>query len=438
MRAIVVVLDGVADRPSPRLGDRTPLEAADTPNLDRLASMGWTGVLRSAGPRGSASGCDFAHLSLLGYPAESYPGRAVFEAAGEGLTLSPEEVVCRAALASAELTGDGELRVTRRGTGLPDERCAELAAALGPFTHEGVHIEYVPTAGGKGIVYLRGDVSEDVTDTDPYVDGGFVVACEPLTRARDSHSATRTASAVRAWTRQAHRVLSEHPVNAQWTAEGHEAANVAVLRWAGRTCELPDFHALSGFRGASVSSGVMFKGLASQLGMELYEATYLDDWGDDLLHRLELAELAIGDGHDYVHVHTKAPDEASRGENPDAKRLAIEGCDRALGRLFGGGPLLGDDTVLVVTGDHGTPSAGPLIHSADAVPILIVGRYTWADPVTAFSERACVHGSLGRMSASELLPTILNLTDRIKYGPARLTPGDELWWPDEPKRFRLE
>jgi 2,3-bisphosphoglycerate-independent phosphoglycerate mutase len=109
MAVVLLILDGIADRPWPVLGDRTPLEAASTPNLDRFASLGQTGLLHPLG-RGMAPGSEIAHFVLFGYPASEYPGRAVFEALGEGMTLTGDEVVLRGRFAARGRAPNGGAR----------------------------------------------------------------------------------------------------------------------------------------------------------------------------------------------------------------------------------------------------------------------------------------------------------------------------------------
>jgi 2,3-bisphosphoglycerate-independent phosphoglycerate mutase len=426
---MLVILDGLADRVWPELEGRTPLEAARTPNLDRLASMGQTGLLHPLG-RGRAPGSELAHFTLFGYPRELYPGRAVFEAVGEGLPLEIGEVVFRGLFGTVEPREDGSLLLTAHKAEIDDVHCERLADAVSHFEHGGVTLKFAFTADRQGVLYVSGHSSEDVTDADPYVTGLPIPDVLPLSDAGDPEAAAATAGAVRKYVKWAYRELSAHPVNLTRRGAELPEANFLLLKWSGRKRDLPSFERLTGFKGASVSWGVLYRGLATELGMDWLGTPYLPDTAEDVAMRIDRAADALEDGSDFVHVHTKAPDVAGHTKDPHAKVAAIEACDEGLGRLFERGLAEGDD-LLIVTGDHGTPSGTPLIHSGDPVPLVVVGRYAWADDVAAFDEKRCAGGSLGHLDGEELMPTVLDLTDRVKYAGAKLTPEVGPFWPRE-------
>jgi 2,3-bisphosphoglycerate-independent phosphoglycerate mutase len=437
MAVILLILDGIADRPWPVLDGLTPLQAAHTPDLDRLAAAGQTGVLHPLG-RGMAPGSELAHFVLFGYPRELYPGRAVFEAVGEGLHLSGEEVVLRGLFATVERDGDA-LRVLTRRAEIDDEACRELTAAITPFTWDGITIEFVYNSIHQGIVFVRGSAgiapSPDITDSDPYVPGDHVIRPQALDDARDPFGAAHTAAALEAWLSHVYATLDAHPVNDARRARGQAPTNFLLIKWSARYEPFPRFEDVTGLVGASVSSGVTFKGIAEALGMRWYGCEYLPDWTADLRARIAVAAQAVGDGCEFVHVHTKAPDEAGHTKDPQRKRDVIEALDAAIPALWDEG-LVGPDNLVIVTGDHGTPSGTALVHSGDAVPLAMVGAATFADGVTAFDERSCAAGSLGHLMGSDVMPEALNRIGRIKYMSAKLTPGGGIFWPRSMEPFR--
>jgi len=440
MAIILLILDGIADRPWPVLDGLTPLQAARTPNLDRLAASGQTGVLHPLG-RGMAPGSELSHFVLFGYPKEFYPGRAVFEAIGEDLPLTGDEVVCRGLFATVERAGDGSLRVLERRTDIDDDSCRELAAAIAPFTWGGITIDFVYNSIHQGIVFIRGAAgvspSSDITDSDPYVPGDHVVRPQALDDARDPFGARHTAAALDAWLKHVYAVLDAHPVNAVRRARGDAPANFLLVKWAARFEPFPRFEDRTGLVGASVSSGVTFKGIAHALGMRWYGCRYLPDWTDDLRARITLGAQAVRDGCEFVHIHTKAPDEAGHTKDPIRKRDVIEALDAAIPALWEEG-LMTPGNLVIVTGDHGTPSGTDLVHSGDAVPIAMVGAATYTDDVEAFDERSCAAGSLGHLAGSDLMPEALNRIGRIKYMNARLTTAEGIFWPRTTEPFRPE
>ncbi len=440
MAVILLILDGVADRPWDSLGGLTPLQAAPTPNLDRFAAAGQTGLLHPLG-RGMAPGSELAHFVLFGYPRELYPGRAVFEAVGEGLPLTGDEVVFRGLFATVERAGDGSLRVITRRTEIDDESCRELTASITPFRHDNIAIDFVYNSIHQGIVFVRGaggvEPSEDVTDSDPYVPGEHVIRPQALGDARDPFAARDTAAALEAWLSHVYAVLDAHPVNAARRARGEAPANFLLVKWSARYAPIRPFEAQNGLVGASVSSGVTYKGIADVLGMRWYGCDYLPDPAADLRARIELGARAVSEGCEFVHIHTKATDAAGHTKDPAHKRDVIEALDTAIPALWDEG-LVTPDNLVIVTGDHGTPSGTVLVHSGDAVPLAMVGASTFADDVAAFDERSCAAGSLGHLEASDVMPESLNRIARIKYMSAKLTPGGGIFWPASTEPLRVE
>jgi len=440
MAVILLILDGIADRPWPALGGLTPLQAAVTPNLDRFASLGQTGVLHPLG-RGLAPGSELSHFVLFGYPRALYPGRALFEAAGEGMRVDPREVVFRGLFATVERQPDGSLTVLTRRTDIDDEACRELTAAVTPFTHDGISVDFVYNSAHQGIVVLRSclpgiDPSADVTDSDPYVAGRHVVRPQPLEAATDGNGARHTAAALEAWLAHVYSTLDSHPVNAARRARGLEPANFLLVKWSARTLDVRPFEEQNGLTGASVSSGVTYKGIAAVLGMRWYGCDYLPDWTEDLRARIALGRRAVDDGCGFVHIHTKAPDEAGHTKDPARKRDVISALDAALPALWEQG-LVTPENLVIVTGDHGTPSGTDLVHSGDAVPIAMVGAATYADDVTSFDEKSCASGSLGHLEGRDLMPEALNRVGLIKYMSAKLTPAGGIFWPGETEPLRV-
>lgn len=435
MRVVLIILDGLADRCWPELGNKTPLEAANTPNLDKLAKMGLTGLLQPLG-RGLAPGSEVAHFVIFGYPVEQYPGRGVFEVVGEDLPLSEDEVVYRGLFSSVEQRSD-RLQVVKRMMNIDDKTCAELSKGISHFEKDGVSCEFVFTSDQQGILYLRGNVSEHVTDADPYIDGLPVIKVEPLEGATNIENATKTASCLNSYLKMVYKTLSNHPINKKRLSSGLLPINFLLIKWCGRKRSLIPFEKLYGFRGASVSSGVVYKGIATELGMKWFGVKYLPNWRDDLINRLKIAEKALDEGYDFIHVHTKGPDDAAHKKNPSLKRDVIAQLDEGLGYLFESS-LLSDENLIIVTGDHGTPSGTRLLHSGEPVPMVMIGRYTWADGIERFDEKSCTLGGLGRVDGKDMMPTILNLTDRIKYYSAKLQPFNGIYWPENLNLFTVE
>jgi 2,3-bisphosphoglycerate-independent phosphoglycerate mutase len=162
------------------------------------------------------------------------------------------------------------------------------------------------------------------------------------------------------------------------------------------------------------------------------------DIGEDFREKLQAADELFQQGYEFVHVHSKAPDVAAHRKDPMSKRTAIEALDSALGLLVKRVQST-DDLLVVVTGDHATPSSGPLIHSGEAVPLLIAGGpNVLVDDVREFHERAAYRGCLGHVYATEMMPLLLNLTDRARLHGVRHQWENRAYWPRKIAPFCID
>jgi 2,3-bisphosphoglycerate-independent phosphoglycerate mutase len=408
-KLMLVLLDGAADRQQATLDGLTPLEAAETPNLDALAKAGSSARMYPIAP-GIAPSSQQAHWSLFGYEQSSFPGRGYFEALGEGLRPTPGEVTLRANLARVELR-DGAFEIVER----PDPRTgeADLAGIDLDAVIEGVSARFTYTDHLQGLLTLRpehGRVSHQVSDADPLSAGWPVVAIQPFEEATEFDAAERTARVLNEWMLIAHERLS-----------GREL-DFMLLKWAGACPEVPLFAEKFGLRGVSLGAGPLYAGLAAALGMGHVELPAdLRDPQGDLEARLDTAFRLLADSNtDFVHVHTKVPDHVSHKKDPSMKVAALEKLDAALRELVRGRKWE-DDLVIAVTADHATPSSGDLYHSGEAVPLVILGGAPGVDSVCAFDESACGGGLLGQLAGTDLLPVMLNAADRTGFLGDRLT-----------------
>jgi 2,3-bisphosphoglycerate-independent phosphoglycerate mutase len=387
---VVFLLDGLADRAHESLGGRTGIEAAATPNLDRLCAAGSCGVLYAVGP-GRAPSSEVAHWSMLGYRPEEFPGRAVFEALGRGQDVSAEHVFAYAALRPAERRDDGWWL-----TGRPDpERDADEAEALvarcDGITVDGLTFSLSHVWRGEAVLRISGGADERVTDSDSFFRAWYpVLRPQPLVP-----EAERTARACEQWTREVMRRL-----------EG-ERFNVITLKWFGRPKEVPSFLERHGVTGSFAAESAFLRGLGRCVGLAPIENPYMD---------VELANERLDAGDTFVYVHDKRIDAAGHTKDPNVKREAAELLDAAFTNL----PI--DRAIVCVTGDHATPASPDVIHSGDPVPLVVAGPGVRADDVTSFGERDCAAGILGHLRGPDLMPVLLNAADRPLFLGSRPTP----------------
>ncbi|MEW6188953.1 MAG: alkaline phosphatase family protein [Actinomycetota bacterium] len=434
MKVLLIILDGLGDRPALELGGRTPLEAANTPNIDRLAAQGITGLMDPIAP-GIAPGSDMAHFVIFGYSLSDFPGRGVFETVGEGLELSDKDVVCRASFASVK-EQDGYLQVVDRCIGVDEECCQALAREISEKEFCGIRFHFVYNGKRQGILFLKGEVSPSITDSDPFCDDMPVIKIQPLEGVQDRGKAEHTADCLNEYLRWVYRKLVNHPANASREKAELPPVNFLLTKWAGRRRPLISFDEKYGLRGTTIASGPMFRGLASEIGLTFFEVKQIKDAEEDLRNRFKVAEKAFKEAYDFVHIHTKTIDDAAHTKDPTFKKSIIEDVDKSFNYLFSSQNLI-QNSLIIVTSDHSTPSRGELIHSGGPVPIAIVGENVRRDGVEKFSELACAQGGLRRIRGTDLMNIILDLTDRVKYYGTRPTARDIPYHPRKVIPLRL-
>lgn len=415
---LLVILDGLGDRQHAELGGGTPLDTAETPNLDALAAAGVTGMMWPLGP-GRAPTSPLAHFTLFGYAAEQFPGRGLIEALGEGIVPLPGEVVCRVNFIRAEERAGAVWVVERPDPRLGDAVNAGLSLD-GDFAD--VSCRFVHTGAAQGMLLLRSPdgnpLSPDVTDADPLRPDAAVRAVQPFSESPNPIAAEKTARALNAWMLESRNRLAGRRLD------------MAVVKWAGAPRSAPAFTARTGLRGVTLARGVLYSGLAAAVGLDAPGGDDGANLADDLRADLGTALNLLGSGYDFVHVHSKWPDMAGHRKVPSRKREVAEALDAAfephLSRLLESGH------VVCVTADHQTPASGPLYHSGGAVPMLVCGGVAGTDAVARFSEASCGAGSLGHVWGSDLMPLLLDCADRSAFlGAERYTAEKCLGTPRE-------
>src|SRR5215467_9315347 len=267
-RAVMIVVDGMGDRPLIDHDYKTPLEYANTPNMDRLATGGLVGSLAPISP-GVRPGSDVASLALLGYdPSKYYTGRGALEALGAGIDLGPNDVAFRVNFA----TVDDDFRVEDRRAGRIRKGASKLAKSVGEIKVEstpGVKSIFKSTVDHRGVLLLRGEkLSRMVTDTDPGEEGLKIV----IARGSDgSEEAKRTAAAVNEFVKRSHEVLREHALNQERANNGEKVANIVLTRGAGTRPSLPSFKSIYDLRGACISGTALIKGVATAAGIDIID-----------------------------------------------------------------------------------------------------------------------------------------------------------------------
>ncbi|HVN73220.1 MAG TPA: 2,3-bisphosphoglycerate-independent phosphoglycerate mutase [Methanoregula sp.] len=406
-KILFLVLDGVSDRPNPELGNTTPLAAAYTPVLDKLAAEGICGIMDTIAP-GVRPGSDTAHLALLGYdPHTYYTGRGPLECEGTGIHMEPGMIGFRCNYATLSPEG---LVTDRRAGRIHDTAALSTAIQDGvDLSKFGVEFVYRSGAGHRAALALKGQgLGHCVSSNDPKREG-----VAPLTVAaiRQGPEHQKTAAVCNEFVKQSTKILFDHPVNRDRVRAGQNPANVVLMRGAGEMGTFEPFEKKYGLSGSVIAAASLITGIGSAVGLTHVPVPGITGSQDSNLAGKISAAMSELKTKDFVLVNIKGADESGHDGLAEQKRKFIEKADSALE------PLLGlEDTIVIVCADHSTPCTIK-DHSADPVPVLIRGNGVRMDDVVRFDEYSCARGGLCRITGAALLPTALDLINRAhKYG----------------------
>jgi 2,3-bisphosphoglycerate-independent phosphoglycerate mutase len=384
-KIVLVVADGLGGLPLAP-GGKTELETAQTPNLDALATRG---VLGSSTPviPGITPGSGPGHLGLFGYdPLEFRIGRGVLEALGIDFDLGPNDVAIRGNFCTID---DKGIITDRRAGRIASEIGAKLCEKLAKIKIPGVECFVRPVKEYRLVIVFRGEgLGGNVEDTDPQKTG--VPPLDPV--ARDAAS-KKTADIAREFLKQAREVLKDdHP------------ANFFTMRGIDKRPQIPTFEEVYGLRAGAIAVYPMYRGLARLVSMKVLDA------GQTLADQCARLEKTWND-FDFFFLHYKYTDSTGEDGNFAAKVERIEQLDAAIPKITALKP-----DVLMVTGDHSTPSKMKS-HSWHPVPVLLAADMCRTDPCTSFGEAECLKGGLGQFQAKYLMSLAMAHAGRLeKYG----------------------
>ena len=432
MKIVLVLLDGIGDRSYEVLDHQTPLQAAVTPNLDRLAFLGGNGLFHASSP-GECLPSEMAHYLLLGYEPEKFPGRGLLEAVGYGVVFDDSDVLCLAHISSVTWE-TGEPILAEKRPDVKEADLGQLFAAIPSYDVQGIRFRLQQTGGNNAILIMSGEVSPYISDSDPMVVGKAIAGIFPLSNNSEPKRAALTAMALNEYLTCCHRVLTDHEINRSRQAKDFPPANFLTTQRCGRRIVQESFDKRWGLTGMMIASGSVYEGLAREIGVKFVRAEDGSDPGEDLRERVD---MALADpSHDFIHVHTKVPDEAAHTGDPQEKEAAIAALDRGLDVLVKSVESR-DDLLVAVTADHSTPSISPLIHSGEPVPVALIGPTVRRDEISTFDEVKAAAGCLGLLRGRELMLMMLNCADRSALMGHRLGGEERLYVPHDYESFKL-
>lgn len=376
MKYIILLGDGMSDEPIAQLGGKTPMEVANTPNMDRLCRTGKIGLAATV-PEGYPPGSDVANLSVFGYdPAECYSGRSPLEAASMGVDLDPNDVAFRLNFVWLE-AHYGKLYMGDFSAGHISTPEASLLIETLQKELGGEEFNFYPGVSYRHLMVWKNG-KDQLAFTPPHDISTYSI--------EDHLPQGDGAEVLLDLSNSAQMLLNDHPVNNRRVAENKLPANSVWFWGHGRKPAMETYQKRYGLTGAVISAVDLIRGIGVNAGLDIIEVPgatgYLDT---NYRGKAEYAVAALKHG-DFVYVHVEAPDEAGHGGLLEEKIKAIENFDRdVVGTIIENLPEIGDCRILI-TPDHPTP-VEKRTHTSDPVPyVLFDSRYELDSSATAYSE----------------------------------------------------
>lgn len=408
MHAIMIIIDGVADRPLKQLNGKTVLEAANIPNLHRVAQNGISGIFDPLNAPGRRAGSDTAISSILGYdPYKTYTGRGPLEVAGTGIKLQDGDISLRCNYC----TVDEHLVLLNRTASYVREGTDQLEAALNEeikLSDPKVKFTFKNSADYRCVLHFRGKgLSPNISDTDPWQEGVKILES---TSTDGKSESLKTSKLVNEFVQKSYKVLNEHPVNIKRRSNGKPPANLIMPRGAGVTPVYESFYEKWKLKGACIAGIGLIKGLGALMGMDIINVPGATGFIDSDFMAKGKKAIEVLPNYDFILVHLEGTDEVSHDKMLKEKIECLERIDHMIGWVF---DHLPEDTLLVILSDH-TTSTELGGHTADPPPLVISGQAIFHDDVQFFTERAARKGMISRIRGNDIIPILLDYMDKTK------------------------
>jgi len=395
MKYIVVVGDGMADRPLRELGGRTPLQAADKPNMDWIASHGRSGLLRTV-PRGMEPESDIAIMSILGYdPRRYHTGRGPLEAAGLGVQLGKNDIAFRCSLIAEER---GVIKDYSAGHITTEEAKELMKAVKETYGHLG---DFYVGVSYRHLFVIRNPPKgiEKIRTTPPHE-----IVGEKLDKHLIKPKNLEIAKNLNEMILNSRKILSGHLVNIERVKMGKRPANAIWIWGQGKKPAMEAMVKKYGIKGAIISAVNLVKGLGVYAGMDKLDVPGATGYYDTSYENKAKFGLKALEDHDLVFIHVEAPDEAGHAGDIERKIEAIENLDRRLIKKIL--DELKDEYAISILADHPTPIK-ERVHVPDPVPFAIYSTKGRRDDVENFDELSAGEGAFGILEGHKFMDKLL-------------------------------
>lgn len=392
MKYIVLLGDGMADLPLDALEGKTPLDAARTPNMDRIARGGEIGLVKTI-PEGFMPGSDVANLSVLGYdPSKYFTGRAPLEAASMGVHLDVRDVAFRCNLVTIRDAKMADFSAGHISTG---EASAIMADINKAFSND--KISFYPGVSYRHLMVWR-DGIEHVLCTPPHDITGLPI--------REYLPSRNGAELLKDLMLRSQNLLKHHPVNQERVCKGKAPANSVWFWGQGRRPSMPTFHQRYGLTGAIISAVDLLKGIGIYAGLTPVQVPGATGFFDTNYQGKARAALEVLEADNFVYLHVESPDEAGHIGDIQEKIRAIEQFDeKVVGSVWKGAQGFEAFKVLLLP-DHPTPIS-LRTHSADMCPFVIYDSRRPRESGQAFSEAAARQSGLVVPKGHEIMDRLI-------------------------------
>jgi 2,3-bisphosphoglycerate-independent phosphoglycerate mutase len=399
MKYLLVIGDGMADNPVPELGNKTPLQAAHKPNMDKIAATGKNGLIKNV-PDECTPGSDVAICSVLSYDPRKYcPGRGPLETPAKGIQLGKNDVAYRCNI----ITEENDAIADYSAGHITTKEAEQLIASIQTAFDKPGEIEFYPGLDYRHFLILRNNPNSDQIQCTPPHDVTGTKVAKVLPKAKIPE-AEKTAELLRKMIEQSRPILRNHPVNIARQKAGKRQGNLIWPWGGGKKPSMPTLKEKFGVKSAVISAVDLVKGIGSFAGMEIINVQGATGLADTNYEGKADAALKAIKTNDLVFVHVEAPDEAGHVRDYKLKVKTIEDLDRRLlGRIMQG---MNEQYAIAILPDHPTPVKTG-IHSREPVPFAICTPNLKPDGVKAFDEASAKKGGYGVVEKDYLLSLLL-------------------------------
>lgn len=400
MKYLIILGDGMADEPIASIGNKTPLQAAKTPHIDKLAELGRNGLLDTI-PEGFLPGSEIANLSVLGYDLNKvFEGRGSLEAASMSVAIEPGEMAMRCNLICIE---DGKIKNHSAGH-ISNEEAHELILFLQQELGS-EDVNFFPGVSYRHLFKMKGG-NKHINCTPPHDVPGTPFADVMILA--ESAEAEDTADFLNELTLASQALLENHPVNIKRAAEGKDKANSIWLWSPGYKPKmktlLEAYHLKSG---AVISAVDLIKGIGVYAGLKVIEVEGATGLYNTNYEGKAQATIEALRTNDFVYLHIEASDEAGHEGNVELKIKTIEYLDsRVVKTIFEEVSTWNEPVTIAILPDHPTPCVYKT-HTKSPVPFIIYKPGEKADEVTVYDEFAAGKGSYGLLKGAEFMKELI-------------------------------